>query len=109
MLSFPFSFVNALAQLFWKVSHIYSDEKIRFLGMIFLGFVSYGLSTILVTFAFKHGKYNVLHPSLSAAYIFSSFFAYFILEESFYPHQVLAVFLIILGVVFIGASHDHPA
>ena len=88
----------AIGQLLWKFSGG-TD-----LVLLMLGFVSYGIGSLLMVAAFKFGKLSVVHPVLSFSYVFGIFFGYFFLGEVLGAHQIVAIALIIIGVAFIGGG-----
>lgn len=88
----------AVGQLLWKQSQ--GTELVRLVA----GFALYGVGALLMVLAFKHGKLSVVHPVLSFSYVFGIFFGYFFLGEVLNVHQMVAIALIIVGVVFIGGG-----
>ena len=90
----------AVGQLLWKFSE--GTDII----LLVLGFMSYGIGSLLMVVAFKFGKLSVVHPVLSLSYVFGIVLGYVFLGEVLRLVQFLAVALIMLGVVFIGGG-DH--
>lgn len=90
----------AVGQLLWKFS---GGTNLVLLG---LGFISYGLGSLLMVVAFKFGKLSVVHPVLSLSYVFGIALGYFFLGEVLRLMQFVAVALIMSGVILIGGG-DH--
>ena len=88
----------AVGQLLWKFSGG-TD-----LVLLVLGFVSYGIGSLLMVVAFKFGKLSVVHPVLSLSYVFGIVLGYVFLCEVLSISQLLAVLLIVTGVVFVGGG-----
>ena len=90
----------AVGQLLWKFSG--GTDLI----LLVLGFVSYGIGSLLMVIAFKFGRLSVVHPVLSLSYVFGIVLGYVFLGEVLSPVQFLAVTLIMSGVILIGGG-DH--
>ena len=88
----------AVGQLLWKFSGG-TD-----LVLLVLGFMSYGIGSLLMVIAFKFGKLSVVHPVLSLSYVFGIFFGCFFLDEILNIHQIAAIAMIVIGVIFIGGG-----
>lgn len=84
-----------IGQLFWKLSNLYG------LTHLIAGFIFYLLGSLLMIKAYHYGELNVLQPILSIGYIFSLVLGFTILNEDINILNVVGVFLIILGVLFI--------
>ena len=85
-------------QLFWKLA---ADGKILFL---IIGFVLYGMGALVMLVAYKFGKVSVLQPILSTSYIISIILARFVLSEEISVINVVGVFVIMLGVMFVAGG-----
>lgn len=95
------SFTLAAGQLFWKIS---AGENLYFLA---LGFVLYGSGAILMVIAYKHGSLSVLHPMMSASYIFAFIIGSLFLNENISLGKTVGLILIILGCFLIGGGDDN--
>jgi len=95
------SFTLASGQLFWKIS---AGENLFFLA---LGFFFYGSGAILMVIAYKHGSLSVLHPMMSASYIFAFILGYLFLNENIGLEKTAGLVLIILGCFLIGGGDDN--
>ncbi|GGJ00868.1 hypothetical protein GCM10008022_07240 [Paenibacillus hunanensis] len=56
--------------------------------------------------AFRFGSLSVLHPLLSMGYLFALFVGVFILGEVISYKEIIAIFIILIGVLFVGGG-DH--
>ena len=88
----------AVGQLLWKLS------EGRSLPLLCGGFALYGLGSLLMVLAFRHGKLSVVHPVLSFSYIFGIFLGSFFLGEALTAQQLVAIAMIMVGVAFIGGG-----
>ena len=85
-----------LGQLLWKLMPEYN--MVYLLG----GFAIYGLGSMLMILAYRHGELSVLQPMNSMSYVFSTILAILILHESVAFINIVGIFLIISGVIIIG-------
>jgi len=92
------AFFSSLAQLLWKFSSTYNHLYI----FIFLGFVVYGLTTIITIVAYKFGNLSVLHPFFSFSFIFALLFSHFFLNEIINIYGILGIIFIITGSILLG-------
>jgi len=95
------SFTLATGQLFWKIS---AGENMYLLA---LGFVLYGSGAILMVLAYKHGSLSVLHPMMSASYIFAFIIGYLFLNEKIGLGKTIGLIFIIMGCFLIGGGDDN--
>jgi drug/metabolite transporter (DMT)-like permease len=87
-------------QLMWKLS--FGNG----FSWLLMGFVFYGIGAAVMLFAYKFGSLSVLQPMLGFNYVFSTILGAVILNEEFTLVKLIAIFIIILGVVFIAGSDD---
>jgi drug/metabolite transporter (DMT)-like permease len=66
------------------------------------GFFFYGIGTVLFVPALKGGELSVLYPLVATTYIWVSLWSMKLLKEKMNKYKWIGVFLIILGVAFIG-------
>ncbi|SDJ10813.1 EamA-like transporter family protein [Halanaerobium congolense] len=92
------SFLTASGQLFWKIS--LGEEYLT----ILLGFLCYGLGSILMIIAFNFGSFSVIHPMLSLSYITAIVFGNIFLNETLTNFQLSGIFLIVVGIILIGGG-----
>jgi drug/metabolite transporter (DMT)-like permease len=91
---------TAFGQFFWKISN---GENFY---LLILGFVCYGIGAIGMIVAFKYGSFSVLHPMVSVGYIFSLLIGYYFLSEVINGMKLIGVFLILSGVIMLGAGDE---
>jgi len=90
------AFLSSLAQLLWKFS---ANGNYLY---IFLGFVVYGLTTIITIVAYKFGNLSVLHPFFSFSFIFALLFSHFFLNEMINIYGILGIIFIMTGSILLG-------
>ena len=66
------------------------------------GFLFYGIGTVLFIPALKGGELSVLYPLVAVTYIWVSLWSMMLLKEKMNLYKWTGIFLVILGVVFIG-------
>lgn len=66
------------------------------------GFLSYGVGNLLFIPALKGGELSVLYPLVATVYVWVSLWSVKILKEKMNRLKWAGIFLVILGVVFIG-------
>jgi len=89
-----------IGQLFWKLS---IDGNLLFL---IVGFGFYGIGAMIMLYAYKFGSLSVLQPMLSANYIFTILLAAFVLHEPLTIIKIIGIFIITIGVIFIGGGES---
>ena len=97
---FAAALLISLGQLFWKIS------EGSYLGWLLSGFALYSMGAVLMIIAFRFGSLSVLHPFLSVSYIFALILGQVFLKEHISTLQLLGIFIIIVGVIFIGGGDD---
>lgn len=71
---------------------------------LLLGVFFYFFSSIIFIISIKYGELSVLYPIASLNYIWSIFLAMKYLGEKMNTFKWMGIFLIIIGVILIGAS-----
>lgn len=94
--------MTSLGQVFWKLGQ---GEKNQIIFLL-IGFTFYGVGTVLMILAFKHGSFSVLHPLLACGYIFALVWSKVFLNESIKTVQILGIILITAAVGFIGGGDE---
>lgn len=94
-------------QYFWKLGA--DNIELTFSGMIInywllLGFVFYGISVVILVFAFKGGELSVLYPLIATSFIWVTIISSIALKEVITANKWLGVFTIIVGISFIGVG-----
>ena len=66
------------------------------------GYCLYGLSTLLLVMALKHGELSLLYPVIALTYVWVSILSVLIFHENLNPFKVLGISTIMLGVCVLG-------
>ncbi|MEW5896858.1 MAG: EamA family transporter [Nanoarchaeota archaeon] len=72
------------------------------IGKIYGGIFLYGISALIFIYALRFGELSVLYPLAGLSYIWTSLLSIKFLNEEINLYKWLGIFLIILGVIFIG-------
>lgn len=91
---------TAFGQFFWKLSNGVN------LYFLFSGFFCYGIGAVGMILAFRFGSFSVIHPMISVGYIFSLVIGYYFLSEIINGRKLIGIFLILSGVLMIGAGDE---
>lgn len=94
------SLLTVIGQLLWDFGK--SANMTTDFILIFLGFSLYGLGSLLMIYSFKYGELSILYPVMGTSYIFALIVARIVLNESITISKILGIFLILLGISFIG-------
>jgi len=101
------SVFGALGALFFKKGSAklsLSFHKLIRNDMLFIGLLMYGISTPLYLIALKGGELSVLYPVVATTYIWSCLLSKYFLNEKMNKFKWVGVFLIVIGVIFIGTG-----
>lgn len=106
MLAVTFStIITSTAQLLFKIG----SEKLAFDISILLqnyylisGFFLYGIAAAILIKSLKYGELSILYPLIALSYVWVTLLSYFYLSESLTMYKIIGVFIVILGVTFIG-------
>ncbi len=66
------------------------------------GYCLYGLSTLLLVMALKHGELSLLYPVIALTYVWVSILSVLIFHENLNPFKVLGISTIVVGVCVLG-------
>ncbi len=66
------------------------------------GYALYGLSTILLVLALRHGELSILYPVISLTYVWVTALSVVIFHESIHAFKILGVCMIVFGVGVLG-------
>ena len=97
------SMLVALGQMCWKLFQNFGIN-ISGISVLSAGFILYFLGAVIMIVAFKFGELSVLHPFLSASYIFAIFIGFFILHERISLFKILSIALIGFGLILLGGG-----
>ena len=70
--------------------------------IFYFGILLYGLSALIFVYALKFGDLSTLYPVVGLSYIWVSLLSIKYLGEKMNNYKWFGIFLIILGVIFIG-------
>jgi len=97
--------LTSTAQLLFKIG----SEKLAFDISIllqnyplFLGFFLYGIAAAILIKSLKYGELSILYPLIALSYVWVTILSYFYLSEALTFYKIIGVFVIIMGVTFIG-------
>ena len=94
------AFTLAGGQFLWKLS----------LGnnllLLISGFALYGLGAFFMIISYRFGSLSVLHPMMSASYVFAFILGGVFLKESITILMILGLLVIIIGNIFIGGGDN---
>ena len=77
------------------------------LGMVtilplFLGYAMYGLFTVIMVFALRHGELSMLYPIIALTYVWVTLLSYFLLREPPNVYKNIGITTIVIGVAVLG-------
>lgn len=93
----------ALGQMFWKM---FQGMGFSSQGMItlLLGFILYSAGAVVMISAFRFGELSVLHPFLSASYVFAVIIGFFVLHEKISVLKLCSIAVIGFGLILLGVG-----
>lgn len=97
--------IGSFGSLFFKLCSDKMSFNLRKLVhnyYLFFGFFLYGLSSILFLIALKGNPVSVLYPFVSFSYVWVTLLSLKYLNEKINKWKCIGIFLIMVGVVFIG-------
>lgn len=71
---------------------------------LFCGYALYGVSTVLLVLALRHGQLSLLYPVIALTYVWVTLVSAFVFHESMNPWKIGGISLVVLGVAVIGRS-----
>ena len=101
------SFIGSFGAVFLKIG----SEKLRhglsnILSLpLATGVAMYLLSSVFFIAALRNGELSVLYPLVSLGYIWTLLWSNLFFKEPFTRHKFLGLFLILVGVSFIGMGN----
>jgi multidrug transporter EmrE-like cation transporter len=102
-----FTFLATTAQVLWKYAfrelgeHPSLHDYITCLPL-FGGLAVYGIGSIIMTLAFRHGELSVLYPLISLNYVWVAIMAAILFQESMNPLKIAGICVIMTGVAILG-------
>jgi multidrug transporter EmrE-like cation transporter len=71
---------------------------------LFIGYVLYGLSTVMLTVAFKFGELSVLYPIIALSYVWVTALSVTVYGEQLNFFKTLGLLSVMAGVAVIGSG-----
>lgn len=72
------------------------------------GYSLYGVSTVLLVLALKHGQLSLLYPVISLTYVWVTILSVIVFHEVMNPFKVAGIVLIVIGVGVLGLGGRKP-
>jgi drug/metabolite transporter (DMT)-like permease len=69
---------------------------------LFAGFSLYGVSTVLLVLALRHGELSLLYPVFAMSYVWVTILSVVVLHEAMNPYKVAGIVTIVAGVAVLG-------
>ena len=69
---------------------------------LFLGYALYGVSTILLVMALRHGELSLLYPVIALTFVWVTILSILIFHDSMNPLKATGIALIVGGVAILG-------
>lgn len=99
--------LGAGAQVFFKLAAVAmgpTPTPIQMLSCLPLlaGYILYGISTILLSFALRNDELSSMYPIISLTYVWVMFLSVWLFAEVLNPFKVIGVAVIMAGVAVLG-------
>ena len=72
---------------------------------LFAGYSMYGISTILLVLALRHGELSLLYPMFAMTYVWVTILSVLVFHESMNAFKLAGIATIIGGIVVLGRGH----
>ncbi|MBI2102577.1 hypothetical protein HYT55_01960 [Candidatus Woesearchaeota archaeon] len=98
---------TAFGQLFFKLgarSFSLSIQGILLNYPLIIGFFFYGMGSLLLIFALRHGDLSQLYPFIALTFVWVLIIAVTIFHEVLNSFKIAAIILIVFGIIFIGGG-----
>ena len=69
---------------------------------LFAGYSMYGISTVLLVLALRHGQLSLLYPVFAMNYVWVTILSVVVLHESMNPYKLAGIVTIIAGIAVLG-------
>jgi drug/metabolite transporter (DMT)-like permease len=73
---------------------------------LFAGYALYGVMTVILVIALRHGELSVLYPVIALSYIWVAILSVLIFHESMNGFKIAGIALIIAGVAVLGRGNQ---
>ncbi len=99
--------LGAGAQVFFKLAGVALGPSPSPLQMVMClpliaGYMLYGVSTILLSFALRNDELSSMYPIISLTYVWVMFLSVWLFQEALNPFKVIGVAVIMSGVAVLG-------
>ena len=74
---------------------------------LFAGYSLYGISTILLVLALRHGQLSLLYPVFAMTYVWVTILSVAVFHESMNPYKIAGIVIIVAGIAVLG--REQPA
>lgn len=74
---------------------------------LFMGYCLYGIFTILMVYALRHGELSILYPVIALTFVWVSILSAIIFHEAMSPLKIGGIATIIAGVAVLGLGSKH--
>ncbi len=69
---------------------------------LFAGYAMYGVSTVLLVLALRHGQLSLLYPVFAMTYVWVTILSVLIFHESMNPYKLAGIAVIVGGIAVLG-------
>jgi multidrug transporter EmrE-like cation transporter len=69
---------------------------------LFAGYAMYGVSTILLVLALRHGQLSLLYPVFAMTYVWVTILSVVVFHESLNPYKLAGILAIVGGIAVLG-------
>jgi multidrug transporter EmrE-like cation transporter len=69
---------------------------------LFTGYAFYGISTILLVLALRHGELSLLYPVIALTFVWVTILSIVMLHETMNPLKFIGIGIIVSGVAILG-------
>ena len=102
-----FTFLAATAQVLWKHATNNLGEHPSLIALITSvpligGLAVYGVGSVLMIVALKHGELSLLYPLISLNYVWVAILSVMLFQEEMNPLKIAGICVIMIGVAILG-------
>jgi len=73
-----------------------------FTPALFAGYAMYGVSTVLLVLALRHGQLSLLYPVFAMTYVWVTILSVVVFHESMNPYKLAGIVIIVGGIAVLG-------
>ena len=73
-----------------------------FTPALFAGYAMYGVSTVLLVLALRHGQLSLLYPVFAMTYVWVTILSVVVFHESMNPYKLAGIITIVGGIAVLG-------